>query len=315
MRLRISSIAFAMLVALPRLAAAEDNVAKADALFAEGIKLRDSNLELACAKFGESLQLNPQAIGTLLNVALCDEKLGRIASSLRRFEEARQRAIELRFPEHRKAAEEKIAALTPEVPHLAFKFAKQPPPQTKVVVDDHVVAASDLDDLRVDPGEHVVTVSAPGRITFQTLITIAQRQRLDVEVPALAKPVTSSRPMLGKIVLAGGGAMLVTGAVLGYVAHLRYEDQFTDTSGSPCKELMNQPPQCTPEGFSAVGRARTLGNVGTILSVVGIAAIAAGSYLWFFAPKSGGAGAAERKLAVTPQLSPGGGGVVVFGRF
>ncbi|RPI08483.1 MAG: hypothetical protein EHM63_06195, partial [Actinobacteria bacterium] len=50
---------------------------KADALFAEGVKLRDSNLELACAKFGASLQLNPQAIGVLLNVAMCDEKHGR----------------------------------------------------------------------------------------------------------------------------------------------------------------------------------------------------------------------------------------------
>jgi hypothetical protein len=314
MRLRIPPIAFAMLVALPRLAAAEDNVTKADALFHEGIKLRDSNLELACAKFGESLQLNPQAIGTLLNVALCDEKLGRIASALRRFEEARQRAIELRFAEHRKAAEEKIAALTPEVPHLAIKFAKPPPPQTKVVVDDHVVAASDLDDLRVDPGERTVIVSAPGRITFQKKVTIAKQQRLDVEVPALAKPVTSTRPMIGKIAVAGGGAMLATGVILGYVAHRRYEDQFTGDP-RPCTTRDGAPPLCTNQGADAVGRARTLGNAGTVLGVVGVATIAVGGYLWFFAPKSGGAAAAERKLAVMPQLAPDGGGIAVFGRF
>ena len=315
MRLRISSIAFAMLLALPRLAAAEDNVEKADALFHEGIKLRDSNLELACAKFGESLQLNPQAIGTLLNVALCDEKLGRIASALRRFEEARQRAVELRFSEHLKAAEDKIAALTPEVPHLSIRLAEPPPPQTKVVVDDHVIAASALDDVRVDPGEHTVIVSAPGRIAFQKKVSIARRQRIDVEVPALAKPVTSSRPMLGKLAIAGGGAMLVAGAVLGYVAHLRYEDQFTGAPDSPCTESPNARPSCDADGFSAVGRARTLGNVGTVVGVVGVAAIAAGGYLWFSAPKSNAGGAAERKLAVVPQVAPGGGGVAVFGRF
>src|SRR4051812_10367911 len=84
--MRTIALACAIVLAVLRPAAAEDKVAKADALFAEGIKLRDSNLELACAKFGESLQLNPQAIGTLLNVALCDERLGRLASALRRFE-------------------------------------------------------------------------------------------------------------------------------------------------------------------------------------------------------------------------------------
>ncbi len=79
-------------------AAADDTMARADALFAEGVKLRDSNLELACAKFGESLQLNPQAIGVLLNVAMCDERQGRIASAVRRYRETRERAREQSFP-------------------------------------------------------------------------------------------------------------------------------------------------------------------------------------------------------------------------
>jgi hypothetical protein len=312
MRLGTLTLAYATLVALPRLAAAEDNVAKADALFAEGIKLRDSNLELACAKFGESLQLNPQAIGTLLNVALCDEKLGRIASAIRRFEEARQRAVELRFPEHLKAAEEKLAALVPEVPHLTIRLAEPPAPQTKVVVDDHVVALSQLADLRVDPGDRTIIVSAPGRIAFQKKVTIARRQRLEVEVPALAKPVTSSRPTIGKLTLASGGAMLAAGAILGYVANRRYDAQFT--SGA-CMTRPDLPPACDNEGADAVGRARTLGNVGTVIGGVGIAAMLAGGYLWFFAPKSPAGAAAERKLTVVPRLAPDGGGIAVFGRF
>src|SRR5262249_54002482 len=105
-------------------AAAEDNVAKADALFAEGVKLRDSNAELACAKFGESLQLNPQAIGVLLNVAMCDERHGRIASAVRRYRETREHAVELRFPEYQKVADGKLAALEPEVPLLTVRFEK-----------------------------------------------------------------------------------------------------------------------------------------------------------------------------------------------
>ena len=316
MRMRITVLACAILLAPVRPAAADDNIAKADALFAEGIKLRDSNLELACAKFGESLQLNPQAIGTLLNVALCDEKLGRIASALRRFQEARERAIELNFAEHLKAADQKIAALTPQVPRLTIRFAKPPLPQTKVVVDDRVVALSELEDLRVDPGERTVIVSAPGRIAFQKKVSIEQRQRLDVEIPVLAKAQVSSRRTIGKLAVAGGAAMLTAGVVLGLVADHRYDAQFNDTNTGPCKLQPSGPPACSEDGFSAVQSARTFGNVGTVVGGVGLAAIAVGGYLWFTAPKSPAAGTAERKVGIAPQLAPGGGGgLAVFGRF
>lgn len=315
MRLRFTVLACALLLAPVRPAAADNNVAKADALFAEAVKLRDSNLELACAKFGEALQLNPQAIGTLMNVALCDEKLGRIATALRRFEEARERAIELNFAEHLKAAQQKIAALSREVPHLTIRFEQPPPPQTKIVVDDRVIPMSQLEDLRVDPGERTVIVSAPGRISFQKKVTIEPRQRAGVDVPPLAKAVISSRPTVGKIALASGGAMLAAGVVLGFVAQRRYEAQFEPEGSAPCQAQPSGPPVCNDDGFSAVGQARTLGNVGTVVSIVGIAAIFTGGYLWYTAPKSPAPGTAERKVTVLPQLGPGGGGLAVFGRF
>jgi hypothetical protein len=319
MRMRNTVLACALLLAPVRLAAADDNVAKADALFAEAVKLRDSNLELACAKFGASLRLNPQAIGTLLNVALCDEKLGRVASALRRFQEARERAIELNFAEHLKAADQKIAALTPDVPHLALRFEKPPLPQTKVVVDDRVIPLTELEDLLVDPGERTVTVSAPGRITFQQKLVIEKGKRASFSIPPLAKAQTSSRRTVGTISLASGAAMLTAGVVLGYVAHRRYDAQFEPPSGGgdpPCKPAVGDvPPTCNSDGFSAVEKARTLGNVGTVIGSVGLAAILVGGYLWYSAPRSPAPGTAERTVGIAPQLSPTGGGLAVFGRF
>src|SRR5262245_4512058 len=102
-------LAGAIVLAAAHPVAADETVSKADALFAEGVKLRDSNLDLACAKFNESLELNPQAIGVLLNVAMCDEQRGRVASAVRRYKETRERAIEQSFPEYRKAADAKLA--------------------------------------------------------------------------------------------------------------------------------------------------------------------------------------------------------------
>src|SRR5262249_28132096 len=97
----------------------DPRIDKAHQLFAEGRALMASNLTGACDKFVEPLQYTPAAIGTLLNVALCDEKLGKIASALARFTDARDRAKEQNLPEHVRAAEDHIASLTPSVPHLA----------------------------------------------------------------------------------------------------------------------------------------------------------------------------------------------------
>jgi len=309
-------------------AAADDSLSKADALFAEGVKLRDSNLELACAKFDQSLQLNPQAIGVLLNVAMCDEKHGRVASAVKRYRETRERALEQSFPEYLKAADAKLAALTPRVPYLTIRFERPPGPQTKVVIDDQAVPLSGLRELPLDPGERTVVVSAPGRITFTRKISLAPSERRELAVPALAKP--SPRRTIGKIALAAGGAAAATGVVLGYVAHKRYDDYTNrrDDTGAICRPSEEDGRLLCRDGDVLAGArsARQLGNVGTIVGVAGVAAILAGGYLWYFAPRTyadresskgavGGEARGRRAVSVVPQLSPGGGGLAVFGRF
>jgi hypothetical protein len=286
----------------------DDKVAKADALFAEGVKLRDSNLELACAKFGESLQLNPQAIGVLLNVAMCDEKHGRIASAVRRYRETRERALEQSFPEYLKAADGKLAALAPDVPLLTIRFAKPPPPNTKIVVDEQVVPLSALEKLPLDPGERTIVVSAPGRISFQRKISIAKGERRELAVPPLERP--SSRRTIGKISVAAGGAAITAGVVLGLVARSRYNRYADDMAR--CTRAEGGPLICESSAYSGVRSALQLGDIGSIVGGVGIAAVLAGSYLWFFAPKPY---AEQRRVSVVPRVTPGGGGLAVFGRF
>jgi leucyl-tRNA synthetase len=129
----------------------DPRIQRADALFAEGKALFDSNILQACDKFKESLHENPAAIGTLLNVALCDEKLGRVASAVKRFSEARARAREQGLTEHIRAAEEHIRALEPSVPHLAITLSERLP-ETRVVIDDAIIAPDALASVAVDPG-------------------------------------------------------------------------------------------------------------------------------------------------------------------
>lgn len=290
--------------------AAADNVAKADALFSEGKALLATDLHQACAKFEESLTYNSQAIGTLMNVALCDEKLGRIASALAKFTEARDRAKEQELEAHFDAAEQHIAALAPRLPHLIVTFATPPVPGTKIVIHDRVIPQAALANLPIDPGEHVVVVSAPGYLPHQTTVTVAEAERRQVTIPALARSVTvnSSQRTIGKITAATGIAAVGTGIALIVIARGRYDAQFT--SGE-CRELASGTLQCDPDGYGATNSALTLGRVGIVIGGVGIAAVAAGTYLWLRGPK----GSAERRVSVVPQLGPSGGGFVAVGRF
>lgn len=291
-------------------AAADVDIAKADKLFAEGLALRDSNLEQSCAKFEESLSYNPQAIGTLLNVALCDEKLGRIASAVAKFSEARDRAKEQQLAEHLEAAEEHIAALTPELPYLTIRFGTPPIADTKILIDDHVVPMAKIERFAVDPGERVIVVSAPGRLPFQTKIMIAKREEKQVEVPELARSVTvkSSRRTIGIITTASGAAAIATGVVIGIVAKGRYDDalKLCDTT--------REPAHCPPESQTKTENARTLGNVGTVVGAVGVVAAGVGLYLWLGAPRSSEAREA-RGVSIVPHVSPEAAGLTAVGRF
>jgi type III secretion system FlhB-like substrate exporter len=292
--------------------APDPRIEKADRLFAEGKALLGSNLVQACAKFDESLHENPAAIGTLLNVALCDEKLGRVASAVAKFSEARNRAKEQGLPEHVRAAEEHIAALTPSVPHLALTLT-EPLPDMSILIDGTLVAPGALASVAVDPGERVIVVNASARLPYRTKIIVGKAEHKDVVIPALAKSIIikSSRLRIGQITTIVGGAALGTGLGLGLYARNLYHKQFDDgrcTHAEP-DDL------CSPQGQTQTNRARTLGNVGTVVGVAGVAVAGVGVYLWLRAPNSTPNGPRDQRLTVVPEVSADGLGVVAAGRF
>ncbi|MBA3459697.1 MAG: hypothetical protein H0T46_07035 [Deltaproteobacteria bacterium] len=305
MRSRVLGVALVLAQVAPQPALADD-IAKADALFAEGRALMKTDLHAACAKFEESLKWNSQAIGTLLNVALCDEKLGRVASAVAKFTEARDRAREGALDEHLQAAEERLAALKGRVPFITIKLATEPLPGTRILIHDKVIALEALADLPIDPGEHPLVVSAPDHVPYQTTIKIAESERREVVVPALRKgTVTSSRKTIGKIVTISGGVALVGGIVIGgVIARGRYNDAFDMYCDDDDKE-------CDPDGLSGTKSARTLGTVGTVVGAIGLVGVGVGLYLWLRAPDEG----TSRGVSLLPQLDPSAPGVVAVGRF
>jgi len=293
--------------------APDPKIEKADQLFAEGKALLDSNLLEACQKFDESLRENPAAIGTLMNVALCDEKLGKIATAVDKFAEARIRAKEQGLLEHIRAAEEHIAALTPSVPHLTIKLTEKLP-ETKILLDDKLLALDAIANIPVDPGDRVIVVSAPARLPYRTKVVVAKGEYQDVVVPALATSVTikSSQLLIGQITTLVGGAAAGTGLGIGLYARHLYRQQFDDGRCTSDKDKGNR---CSPEGQRQTNRAHTLGNVGTVVGVAGVLVAGAGAYFWFRSPKSTPTDTGDKKLTLLPQVGPDGLSVVALGQF
>ncbi len=305
---RRHAISIVIVLAAVRAAAADIDNVKAEALFNEAVALREHDPAQACVKFELSLAANPQAIGTLLNVALCDEATGRIASAVTKLKEVADRAREQGNGDYVHVAEDRLAVLTPDVPYLAITFAEPPLPETKVLVDEHVVLLENLGKLAIDPGERVIVVTAPGRVAFRKTLMFVKHTNQQLEIPALTRSVIkSSRRTIGKITLIAGVATTGTGIALALVARSRYNEPFD--SGACDRETR----VCTGDGGSKVQAALTLGNVGTAVTIVGIGATVVGAYLWLRTP----AGSSERrgKVSVLPHVDRDGAGVVAIGRF
>ena len=307
--LRFAALTAFVLAALGDRALADPKVERADALFAEGKALLESNLLQACARFEESLQYNPAAIGTLLNVALCDEKLGRIASAVAKFSEARDRAKEQGLAQHVRAADQHISALEPDLPHLSLKLS-EPLPDTTILIDDRVIAPGALADVVVDPGERVIVVSAPARLPYRAKLIVHRAAHLDVVIPALSASVTitSSRRRIGQITALVGAAAAGTGVGLGLYARNLYHSQFGHQQpGDGLCDVRG----CERKGQLQIQRARTLGNVGTAIGFSGAVVAAIGAFLWFGASDD----TTDHKLTLAPQLGPDQLGLAALGSF
>lgn len=166
MRVTIGSIALVAVLAggLSTATAQLTDPAAAEALFQEGRRLIKADEVLAaCSKFDESLRLDP-AIGTLINVAACQERLGRTATAWQHWRAAadqlpttdKRRAMAIR---HATALEKVLGRLSLTLgPNVAN------PEQVEVRRDGIRLGPASLGlPLPLDPGIHLVEVLAPGR--------------------------------------------------------------------------------------------------------------------------------------------------------
>lgn len=169
----------------------------AEALFQDGRQLMDAGkVAEACLKFEQSQRTDPQ-VGTLLNVAVCHEELGRTASAWAEFLDAEAQANRLGHADRAAFARQGVERLQGKLSRLTLN-SPNPEPNLTISFDGKPFATSMLGaSLPVDPGEHRVEASAPGKKSITLVIIITpgpSAQTFDLPVLEAEAPAPAALP-------------------------------------------------------------------------------------------------------------------------
>ncbi|HRI71664.1 MAG TPA: tetratricopeptide repeat protein, partial [Polyangium sp.] len=167
----------------------------AAALFDQGRTLMtEGQIDEACIKLSESQRLDPGG-GTLLNLALCHEKQGKIATAWTEFREARAIAKKDNRPDRESAADGEIAKLEPQLSKVSVVVAPdvKVPGMTVEIDSLPLPEAAWGTPFPVDPGPRMVVVNAPGYREWKTTVEIGTTAKnADVNIPKLEKNATGT---------------------------------------------------------------------------------------------------------------------------
>lgn len=268
--------------------------------------MADGKAESACPKFEGAQKIAPTA-GTLLNLANCYEKTGRVASAWASFRDAITLARSASRNDLAEGAQKRAAALEPRLARLTITVSAVAP-GIEVTRDGSLVPREAWSmAVPVDPGEHVIEAHAPGRKAMRLSVEApAEGAVATVNVPELeaaplaaepahesretssapapvASPDTadSNRGATQRWVGIGLGALgVVDLAVTGIIA--LHAGSLNSDSKAECRS--DQPNLCTARGKELRDDARSSGNLATGGTILGAALVGAGVVVFLTAP-------------------------------
>lgn len=314
------------------------DVRLATELFAAARRLVErGDFATACPKFAESARLD-EKVGTYLNLADCEEHIAQLTNARAHWQKAQNLAA--RTGDARvSVARERVGRLDAVVPRITIKLGSPPPPGLSVHIDETELRAAALDEaLPVDPGRHIVRVTAPGKIAWtaevqahaeapSTVVTVPALVDADEVAPPKQTPTAhealtprtlpehdarapSSRPStfwtVPHTVGMATAGLGVAGVVVGTVYGIKTQSKLDDSNASG---------HCNGRTCDAVGRAARnesldAASISTGAFVVGGAALVAGAVFFFVVPPS-----RPSSLSVGAIATPTTTGLDVYGSF
>jgi tetratricopeptide (TPR) repeat protein len=306
------------LLALPSVADAGDK-ARADKLFEDGRGyLQRKEYQLACTAFEQSHQADP-AIGTQLNIALCYEEWGKLASAYTAYQEA-ERLAKAKKDNRAKHAKKKVDEIEPKLGRLRISVPASADPYSIYLFDGKEVERETLvEEQLLDTGTHTVEVRVAGAPPKITTIDLkpGERRTLDVELPVVVavepkdtKPSETmvvsgprNKPKLyGGLSLIGGGTIAFgVASYVALIARSDYNDAIASCPGNVCTQRST---------FDATQDARSRANTMTFVAVGGLALVGAGVYLVL---TSKGDPITIEKVSARPLIAPDAIGLAIGG--
>jgi hypothetical protein len=304
----VIGVAGALLLSSSRARAADPDPAQA--AFDRGmVHFNAGQFDKACPAIDESYDLDPRP-GTLFTLAECEAKRGRLATALRRYDE--YLALYASLPADKKQKQgdrEQVskaarAALAPQVPELTLRRAPRSPPGTRVTCDGAPVAEASFGvPVRLDPGEHVITVQAPAGPATERRVTLGNGEKkalvLEAKEPT-SEPAPAPAPeppapvsaapeapgpggrRIGAFVSGGVGVVgVVIGAVTGGLA-LGKKSTVDANCGSGIHSA--DPTACNALGLSEARSLKALGLASTLGLALGAAGVGTAVVLFAIEP-------------------------------
>lgn len=301
---------------------AEELFRRAKALMAE------KKEKEACPLFEESQKLDPQ-MGTLLNLAICHEATGRVASAWGEYRAVEQMAQVVGRQDRVELAHKSAQKLEGRLPRLKISVA----PENKVdgltvKIDGEPKGEPLWSGVAIDPGVHSVETSAPGKKPNLTQVKVEKEgqvvpfvvpkledappppETVPGEDPAekarrraeLEKEISANRSRRTKGFVIGGVGVAVAavGGVFGILAISKDGD-----AGKACPAPCVNGSDAANEANAATDRALLFANVANVAIPLGALVTLLGGYLVLSAgptsmPKAG--------------LPPGSGGSTLLSR-
>ncbi|GAC1352762.1 MAG: hypothetical protein NVS3B20_13790 [Polyangiales bacterium] len=299
MRLRhraLAAIPIALLTAIGGPARAQ-NGASADALFREAkASIARGEIDRACAMFAESNRLEP-AVGTLLNLADCEERRHRIAQASQLFVRAKEAMPpgDDRLP----YVEDRLAKLAPRIPHVTLRRANGAPRELRLSAEGTTYSDAVLGvPLPLEPGVHLLRVEAIGYVGADYTITVAEGESAVLEIApgrrvgdgaaavhpndsksfdqqrqktesSPQRPVNPSTARTAGWVFMGSGLVgIATGTITGILVFAN-----ANTYKAHCT------PVCDDEGAQAARVGRPLSVISPIALGIGVLGVGVGAFL------------------------------------
>jgi hypothetical protein len=323
------------------------DAAVAQSMFDEGRRLMsEKRYAEACPKLADSQRLDP-ALGTLLNLAVCHEKLGRTASAWTEYRDAESIAKREGRLDRAAYAREHVAQIEPHLSHVTVvrgsnQDGRAAEAGLDVRLDDASVGLAALGTaLPIDPGEHKIEARAPGKITWTGTVTVgADAASTKVEIPILAdepkpEPVVIVPPPVvappvtpppaqpppdvtpppetphgmttRRTIAYAIGGVGIAGLAAGSIAGIETISKWS-TRNDACPG-----DRCTPAGLDADKTARSWALVSDVGFAVGVVGVGVATYLILTEPSQAAPPATTGGVRIVPRVGANSGGLSIAG--